>query len=71
MSRVTKMRASVDGEKIQTLRVGEKKFTMRAKICEGFVSMRYPNAKKWGAKKHLTMYAYALTPVDMSVMSTT
>lgn len=69
MSRVTKIRASVEGEKSQTFLVGEKKFTMRAKICEDFVSMRCSTAERLGMRKNLTMYAYALTPVNTLVMS--
>lgn len=37
MSRVTKIEASEDGDSSQTLRFGEKKWTIRAKTCESNV----------------------------------
>ena len=45
------MRVSVDGEKIQTFRAGEKKFTMRAKTCGGIVSISRGIARCEDAEK--------------------
>jgi len=64
MSRVTKTRASVDGEKIQTLRAGEKKFTMRAKICEGSVSMRCESAQRAGAERESDHVCVRIHPCE-------
>ena len=56
------MRASVDGEKIQTFRAGEKKFTMRAKICEGFVSIGRRNAQRAGATEESDHVCISVDP---------
>lgn len=56
------MRASVDGEKIQTFRAGEKKFTMRAKICEDFVSIRRRNAQRKDATEESDHVCISVDP---------